>query len=204
MELSAHALYRFREHHPEATSAQARDAWEQGEDVSQELAAAVLCRRPQSARDHYRLTLDGRGIFVVKGEVVVTYLRLSVVATKILRPETPPVVVPVVVPVVEPVAALRTSMPKLDDGDVHKRRALTTIEALIGRKLGRMSISSGLKVWLKQHRLTKWATIAYATEQMDADKLQFKLGDVMIFVERENLVRHRLTFACRDLDASER
>lgn len=89
LDVREHARRRFNEHCPGATGEDVLAAIAAGEDVSPALAAAVTAR----ARVHpgrYVASEDGRGMFVVHGGVVVTYLRLANRARELLAAKVAP------------------------------------------------------------------------------------------------------------------
>lgn len=88
--MSYHALDRFREHHPDASTNDLQQAITTGEPVDGDLVQA-LCGRvgPASADDRFVLSPDARGIFVLVGESVRTYLRLGIEAQRIMRGRQP-------------------------------------------------------------------------------------------------------------------
>jgi hypothetical protein len=88
--MSYHALDRFREHHPDASSDDLQHAISSGEPVDGDLVQALCGRSGRaSADDRFVLAPDARGIFVLVGESVRTYLRLGSVAQRIMRGRQP-------------------------------------------------------------------------------------------------------------------
>ncbi len=77
MNVRAHAIERYREHHPAADRPEVLAAIQQGTPRSPELVAALCGRGQPSRNDRYWSAPDDWGIFVVADRVVVTYLRLS-------------------------------------------------------------------------------------------------------------------------------
>lgn len=84
--MSFHALERYRQHHPAANPAALEAALKAGEAIDGDLVQA-LCGRsgPASPEDRFILAPDARGIFVLVGDSLRTYLRLGSVAQRILR-----------------------------------------------------------------------------------------------------------------------
>lgn len=79
---TAHALARWREHHPGAHGAQMLTALAEGAEESADLVTALLGRAQSAARDtKYVRAADGRGIFVLVQLGVAwqirTYVRLG-------------------------------------------------------------------------------------------------------------------------------
>lgn len=79
--VTAHALERFREHHPEATRRDLCLAIAYGVGISNEMACSLLGRPLELNRGDsvYILAEDRRGLFALRegGQVVVTYLRFG-------------------------------------------------------------------------------------------------------------------------------
>lgn len=88
-----HALVRFREHHPEATDDDVREAVARGVELSSDLANSLLGRPLEIRRTDsgYTLAADRRGIFALKerGQVVVTYLRFGIAQEEFARKHWP-------------------------------------------------------------------------------------------------------------------
>ncbi|MGK0359311.1 MAG: hypothetical protein ACI9U2_001613 [Bradymonadia bacterium] len=84
--MSFHALDRYRQHHPTANPAALEAALQAGDSIDGDLVQA-LCGRtgPASPEDRFILAPDSRGVFVLVGKSLRTYLRLGNVAQRILR-----------------------------------------------------------------------------------------------------------------------
>lgn len=88
--VTRHAVERLGEHHADADLALAASLLAAAVEIDPGLAAGLVRRRLEGVQDHYLLTADGRGMFVVARArpelgpawVVVTYLRLGVVAAR--------------------------------------------------------------------------------------------------------------------------
>lgn len=88
--MSYHALERYREHHPEASTDEMNRAITAGEQIDGDLVQALCGRSGRaSIEDRFVLAPDARGIFVIVGDTVRTYLRLGSEAQRIVRGRQP-------------------------------------------------------------------------------------------------------------------
>lgn len=78
LRINQHTRQRYREHHLNASDEEIRVAYTEGEDISAGLVNALLQRRGEAnPLDSYRLAPDKRGIFVIRDDSFITYLRLE-------------------------------------------------------------------------------------------------------------------------------
>jgi hypothetical protein len=91
--VSRHAIERLAQHHDGSDAALAVSLLATAVEVAPALAAALVGRRLEAAQDHYLVTADGRGMFVIaraRAEAgaawaVVTYLRLAIQSARFAK-----------------------------------------------------------------------------------------------------------------------
>lgn len=85
--VTQHAIDRFREHVPTAETADLIQYLRHGVVETPEFVQAITGRRSASTMDTYVAAPDGRGIFVLVDNHVVTYLRMGERQQQILAPK---------------------------------------------------------------------------------------------------------------------
>jgi len=91
LSVTDHALGRYGIHHPDAGRPEVRQAIGGGLPINTERVRAILNRPYTQKTDHYVLSPDRRGVFVIAHDtIVVTYLRLDPINHRIVRYWYPP------------------------------------------------------------------------------------------------------------------
>ena len=90
MKASQHAVSRLQEDWPGADGKTLLVMIGPAEPISPELVAAVCGRRKADHSTEYFLATDHRGIFVIRDDTVVTYIRLGSAQQKVLRTDEAP------------------------------------------------------------------------------------------------------------------
>ena len=90
--ITRHAVERYRQHYPGASPGDILLDFNQGEDISPDVALTLVGRDPGKTTSEYRLSHERRGMFVVEGGALVTYLRFGQMQQNFVEkhwPQTP-------------------------------------------------------------------------------------------------------------------